>query len=180
YLLSADYVGGQLDLARKAVRDDKILSADNGNVDLIRKLIADWSDTAKQLEPLARPDTPDVHRYVRPGELPQKTVLRFAELARRVQTDARSRIDEEYVKLAVTRQLSMNPSYLVGMEDLSTAALTGLSIEPEYSMLPVAFYRCVAERAIEYALENESGAYGESPAPVYADILHDGFSQQHT
>ncbi len=170
YLLSADYVGGQLDLAGKVIRDEKILSADNGNVDLIRKLIADWSDAAKELEPLTRPDTPDVHRYVRPGELSQQTVTRFAELAHRVQSDARSRIDDEYVKRAVTQQLSMNPSYLVGMEDLSTAALTGLSIEPEYSMLPVAFYRGVAERAIEYALETEAGAYGECPAPVYAGV----------
>jgi hypothetical protein len=57
------------------------------------------------------------------------------------------------------------------MEDITVATMTGLGLEPEYTLLPESFYRSVFERAVELAVDTQRGRYEPVDAQVFA-CLH--------
>ena len=54
----------------------------------------------------------------------------------------------------------MAPDYLVAMEDFTITALAGLGLQPEYTALPLDWYRPLSERAVAFARATAAGAYG--------------------
>lgn len=163
YLLSVDYLREFRDLAREVVGDGAALCADNGNFDLIRTLVADYATTAKTLEA--------DRRRLRIGAIPDALRDRYRSLANDIRVAWKARTHEDRITTTVRAQLEMNPTYLIAMEDLTVATMTGLGIDPEHGQLGAAFYRTTTKRAVDFALETAAGRYGRC-APVAFAGLH--------
>src|SRR5690606_25131643 len=64
----------------------------------------------------------------------------------------------------------IDPSMLVGMEDLTIATMGGLNIEPEYTDLPSGFYEDRARRAVVFARRTINGDFGEVRGSVLGGL----------
>ena len=171
YLLSVDFSGGDLEeLAEAVVRDDAKLCADNGNVDAIRQLIHTFGPPAQALDARRKNEEAALGRYARPGELSEALAKDYQALAKNIREAAATATPEPYIRKAVAGQHAMKASYAIGMEDLTIATLTGLSIEPEYAMLSAQFYAERNARAVELARRTIRGDFGEPPAQVFAGV----------
>ena len=171
YLLSVDFSGGELaELAEDVVRDDAKLCADNGNVDAIRGLIRTFEPAARALDARRKDEEAELGGYARPGHLSGQLSADYQTLAASIRDATAEATPEPYIRTAVAGQHAMNASYAIGMEDLTIATLTGLSIEPEYSMLPAEFYAKRNARAVDFARRTVDGEFGEPPPQVFAGV----------
>lgn len=171
YLLSADYVDDRRDLARKVVGEHRVLCADNGNVDLIRGIAATHKDAAAALDRARKQEERNLPgRYVRPSQLSAGLRSRYATLAAAVANTSEGTIDDAYVQRTLATQILMRPTYVIGMEDFAIVTMTALSMEPEYTGLPPAFYEARIDRAVAFAKDTQEGKYGPCPATVYAGL----------
>ena len=170
YLLSVDFFHEHKDLARLVVLENRILCADNGNVDLIRDFIDLHSDKANHLQLLRKNEEERLGHKVRPGELSASLTDSFQQLAQGVKDTAKEFIDDDHIVSVLKTQEAMNPTYIVGMEDFTIVALTALNIEPEYSNLPLEWYQEASSRAIEYAVKTASGIFGPSRGKVFGGL----------
>lgn len=165
YLLSIDYARAFADLAREVVTGGSVLCADNGNVGLIRALIASHTAGARALGSQRA-----LLRRSRPGDLPaalRKSHLEFATLVRHA---AKAAVDRDHIVDVVRAQSAMNPTYLIGMEDFTLATLTALGIEPEFLGGNRRFYESLAKRAVEFAVDTTAGKYGATSGVVFAGV----------
>jgi hypothetical protein len=168
YLLSTDYYRDQADLARRAVRDGKLLAADNGNFDLISDLIERFEQPAKLLDESRKTEEQALGRYVRPGELSAGLSQRYRDLADDIAQTCEDAIDAIHIEEVVQTQFAMSSSYLIGMEDFRVAVLTASNGEPEYTGLPLAWYEDSVDKAIAHALDTRQGRYGTCEGQVFA------------
>ena len=170
YLLSVDFFAEHKDLARLVVDENRTLCADNGNVDLITKFIGQQEDKVKPLHELRKAEEEKLGHKVRPGQLSSSLTNRFQSLAQDIFKLANEVVPDEHVVSVLQTQEAMSPTYVIGMEDFTLVALTGLSIEREYSGLPAKWYKAASERAIEYAIRTKKGEFGPCRSLVFAGL----------
>jgi hypothetical protein len=170
YLLSVEYRRELADLARAVTRGGRALVADNGNVSRIRALIARFEPDAVELDALRKAEEAALGRYARPGDLSPALTARYRTLADRIRDAAREAVDTAVTASAVEAQRAMDPTYLIGMEDLTMPVLTSLSIEPEYAGLSAAWYRSLTDRAVELAVRTRDGEFGAGPSLIFAGL----------
>jgi len=170
YLLSADYVSGLATMAADVREQGRQLVADNGNVDLLRGFIRNFKEEAAPLDTARKAHEKELGRYARPGELPRELSGAFAKLAVKIAEAGQARITDAYTREAIETQTSIDPSFLIGMEDLTLGTLTALNIEPEYAVLPRSFYEERAERAVTFARRTQEGAFGPVSGQVLAGL----------
>ncbi len=170
YLLSADYVTSLGKYAKLVVRDKRVLCADNGNVDLIRKLLGEFAPKARPLYKLVKAEEKANGRRLRPGEISRQLRDEYRSLAKLIRTRSAALVDDEYIRMTTGKQNAMGATYLVGMEDFTIAAMTGLSMNPQYTGLGKGFIKPLAKRAIDFALEQQEEKHGPCPATVFSGM----------
>lgn len=171
YLLSIDNFGEHEELSKKVVKQGRFLCADNGNVDNIQEFINAFSSKAKELHILRRNEEALLsHTYARPGDLSILLTEKFSELGREIADKAKSVFDISYIRNVIQLQNKMNPSYIIGMEDLTIVTLTGLNLEPEYTNIHVSDYEEFIYRAISFAKKTEEFNFGEVNSDVFAGL----------
>ena len=170
YLLSIDYARELGDLAREVIADGAVLCADNGNVDLIRSLIAEHDPEAKALDAERRALAATARRSLRPRDVPTVLRERHRAFARSVGEAAKAKLDPARIAAAVKAQIAMRPTYLVGMEDFTIATLTALDVEPEIASMDRRFIEGLAKRAVDLAALTQSGHFGATAAMVFAGV----------
>ena len=131
YLLSADYLERGDEMAAQVRAQGRQLVADNGNVDIRRELTATFRSEAHELDEARKGWEEEHARNVRPGDLPRALARRFAGLARSIAEAGAQRLADEAARIAVGRQQQMDPTFLVGMEDLTLGVMAALNLEPE-------------------------------------------------
>lgn len=165
YLLSVDYARDFADLAREVVTDGAVLCADNGNVDMIRALIASHTADAATLGSQRAS-----LRRSRPADIPAALRRSHLELATLVRDAATAAADRSYVARVVRAQSAMNPTYLIGMEDFTMATLTALGIEPGFLGSERRFFEGLVKRAVNFAVDTTEGKYGPISGIVFAGV----------
>ncbi len=160
YLLSADYTRGLAKLAAIVRAEERVLVADNGNMDVLRKAGAEFAAETASIDADRRAWEQEHRRYARPKDLPEDLQGRFRGLAHRIAAWSETVTTDDFARDAVTRQLSINPSMVVGMEDLTLATMGALNVEPEYAGLPTCFYENRARRAVTFARRTIDGEFG--------------------
>lgn len=171
YLLSADYTSDKYELSQKVLQAKKILVADNGNVDLIRELIKDFKSKAKVLDRKRKNEEKSNNLgYAKPGELSDKLTGEYQDLIKEIANKSELLTNNNYIKNALKIQTSLNPTYVIGMEDFTIATLTALSIEPEYSLLNSSDYNKFNKRAIEFYNKTKADDYGPVSCKVFAGL----------
>ncbi len=170
YLLSIDYARALGDLAREAIADGAVLCADNGNVDLIRSLIEEQGPAAKTLDTERRALSSSLRRSLHPRDVPAPLRERHRAFAHAVRDAAKAKLDPARMATAIKAQIAMNPTYLIGMEDFTIATLTALDVEPEFSSIDRRFIEGLAKRAVDLAVETQSGRFGDTQAMVFAGV----------
>ncbi len=170
YLLSVDYMRQHKALAKRVVGEERLLAADNGNVDLIRELLARYAGPARALDELRKKEEKKRGGYLQPGELSASLSEAYRALAEDIRAASKEATHESRTTETTQLQSAMDASYLVGMEDLTVATMTGLSMEPEYTMLPQSFYQALSERAVRFALDQQQCRYGICSGTVFAGL----------
>jgi hypothetical protein len=160
YLLSADYQREHGKLLPVVRGGGRVLVADNGNVDEIGALIARFTPAAAPLHARRKAAERALGRRARPGDLPAALVAAHRALAERVAAASAEVADEARARAVLPVQAGMAPDYLVAMEDFTITALAGLGLQPEYTGLPLGWYRRLSERAVGFARATGAGAYG--------------------
>jgi hypothetical protein len=64
----------------------------------------------------------------------------------------------------------MDPTFFIGMEDLTLGTLGALNVEPEFADLPLEFYEARAMHAVAFAQHTRAGAYGPTSGQVLAGL----------
>jgi len=157
YLLSIDYDDEHAELAKKVRDEGKILVADNGNVDAIRKLQSQFVARAQALGKRRETEEKDrlAGKYARRDDLSAELRTAFQTLGLDLRRASEAITDEAYVRKAVTAQAGLEPSSFIGMEDFTIASLTALSVEPEYTGFDLGFYADLNARAIRFGVRKE-------------------------
>jgi hypothetical protein len=170
YLLSPDYLAQNRDLVASAKRDQRLIAADNGNFDLIGDLIGRFAGDVALIHRDRVDEESQLGRRARPGDLPTPLVERYRGVARAVAAAARGATPVARTRSTVTSQREIAGDYLVGMEDLTLAALIGLGIQPEYARLPASWYEGSSKRALGLAERTRAGDFGQVGALVFAGL----------
>lgn len=131
YLLAPNNATPQLvRLARRVRGEGRSLLADNGNFETIGRVARAFKEDREKLrEQLARVEE-GLGRSARPGELPAPlsrqyfhASVRARELARQLAGDGERRIGE---------QLALEPTHIIGVEDITAACWLALDLERTY------------------------------------------------
>ncbi|PRQ05042.1 hypothetical protein [Enhygromyxa salina] len=170
YLLSADYTRGLADLAGLVRTEGRVLIADNGNMDVFRGIGKEFAADAAKLDNDRRAWETANGRYARPQDLPVELSSRFRTLAQAMAVRSESITTDAFARDAVRRQVSIDPSLLVGMEDLTVGTMGGLNLEPEYVDLPASFFEERAQRAVTFTRRTIDGEFGEVDGKVLAGL----------
>jgi hypothetical protein len=170
YLLSVDFLDEHKELARLVVHENRVLCADNGNVDLITKFIDRQTSKVAPLQKLRKDEEEKLKHKVRPGQLSSSLTNSFQLLAQDIVNQAKGEIADDHVVSVLRAQESLNPTYLVGMEDFTLVTLTALNVEREYTNLPLEWYKSASKRAIEYAVRTKEGEFGPCQSLVFAGL----------
>jgi hypothetical protein len=170
FLLSVDHAAEARDLVGELHEAGKVLVADNGNVDLIRTLVAEFEPLAAEPGRLRSEEQSARGHGLRPGEASADLVAAYGELAERVRAASLARAGPDRVRATVAAQAALRPSYLIGMEDFTIATLTALGVEPFQCGLPASFCPDLAERVARFAVDTARGVYGEVQGEPFAGV----------
>ena len=170
YLLSVDYLKAYKNLAKKTRNEQRILCADNGNVDLIVKAINDNTSKAGSLHEERKKEEASLGHDARPGELSANLTARYQTLANDISDNFKAIPDLQHIKKVLSIQTKMSPTYIVGMEEFTIVTLTGLNIERQYTQLPLSWFKRSTERALQLALDTNSKKFGPLQAEVFAGL----------
>jgi hypothetical protein len=170
YLLSADYASGLAKLAAVVRAEQRVLVADNGNMDVMRGLGKEFAAEAAAIDVDRRAWEQSHGRYARPAELPEELRARFRGLAQKMAARSEAVTTDDFARTAVSRQSSIDPALFVGMEDLTIATMGGLNLEPEYVDLPDGFFEERVRRAVRFARRTIDGEFGEVRGKVLAGL----------
>ncbi|HLT36036.1 MAG TPA: hypothetical protein VK034_07115, partial [Enhygromyxa sp.] len=170
YLLSADYTSGLAELASVVRAEQRVLVADNGNMDALRSLAREFVSEAAELDAERKAWERTRGAYARPRQLPAALRRRFEALAGRIAERSQAITTDEFAHAAVRRQSSIDPTMLVGMEDFTLATMGSLNLEPEYMELPSSFFEARVERAVDFAQRTKRGDLGEVRGQVLAGL----------
>jgi len=179
YLLSIDFFDEHEDLARLIVNEDRILCADNGNVDLIGDFIAVHAGRARPLQQLRKAEEEMLGGKARPDQLTSLLANKFQQIANDIFSSAKDFVSHDHVVSVVKAQENMRPTYIVGMEDFTLVTLTALNIEREYSNLPLEWYAQASQRAVDFAVRTKNGDFGPSQSQIFGGLHATDFDTAH-
>ena len=150
YLLAPGYFTRTTQELAKQVRSKSLrLLADNGNFSQIEKVRDKFSVKARQLWLKVAELEQRLGRSLRTSDKATSLRAAYRALANDARRHAQQLIGNGETGLA--QQLKMNPSALIGVEDITLASWLSLDIEPNYLQLPPATFkeinRSVAVRA---------------------------------
>lgn len=132
YLLAPNNATPQLrDLALQVRTKDVALMADNGNFTLIGQVRSALSSRASDLGEQVASVEHRLGRSVRPGDLPAPLQHEFFALSVRARGLARSLAGDG--DNALTDQLGLEPTHLIGVEDITAACWLSLNLERAYT-----------------------------------------------
>ena len=132
YLLAPNNATPQLsDLAAQVRGRGLPLLADNGNFTLIGDVRAALRGPADALRGQVSEIEDRLDRSVRPGELPQDLTHSFFELSIRARELARQLAGDGQQSLPA--QLALDPTHLIGVEDITAACWLALDLERTYT-----------------------------------------------
>jgi hypothetical protein len=170
YLLSPDYLAAGRALVTAAKRDGRLIAADNGNFDLIGDLVKRFAGEAALIHRDRIAEEQRLGHRARPGDLSIGLTERYRKLVRSVAAQGRSETPVARTRSTVGSQMQIGGDYLVGMEDLSMAAMIGLGIQPEYARLPASWYEASSKRALGLAERTRAGDFGDVGGFVFAGL----------
>lgn len=126
-------VGGWAARLAQQVRQqhDLALLADNGNFTLIGQVRQRFAAEAGSLAQKVRAIEDPLGRSVRPGDVPAALRREFFDLTITVREAARQLAGSGEASLA--EQLGLDPTHLIGVEDITAACWLALDIEQAYS-----------------------------------------------
>jgi len=151
YLLAPNNATRQLRAAAAALRHDGLdLYADNGNYEIIGKVMNKHIAASKTLFELLQKEQKRLGRTLRGPELPASLRAGYIALANASLADV-STSTRPYERIAAA-QLLLNPNCVIGVEDPTMAVWIGLGIEPDYLKKPRSFYSGLNERVVAAAL----------------------------
>ncbi|MPZ61925.1 MAG: hypothetical protein GEU93_11655 [Propionibacteriales bacterium] len=132
YLLAPNNATPQLTgLARRVRAAGLGLLADNGNFTVIGQVRAALSEAAAALHAQVDAVEDRLGRSVRPGELPDRLQADYFELSVRARELARQLAGDGEASLA--GQLALDPTYLIGVEDITAACWLALDLERSHT-----------------------------------------------
>jgi hypothetical protein len=170
YLCSADYAADSRELLQEAHGEGHALVADNGNFDLIGDLIERFAPRAAELRPEREAEEREIGHDVRPGEISSSLRDRFRAVAAEVERAGEAATPVDHVRAAVQAQNQVPATYLVGMEDLTMAVLSGLGVTREHLDQPLSWFERLSRRAVEFATETMEGRFGPVSGEVFAGL----------
>ncbi len=132
YLLAPNNATPQLvDLAAQVRAAGLPLLADNGNFTLIGQVRAALRSEATALRDRLADVEAELDRSVRPGELPEELRRDYFDLSVRARDLARDRAGDGEERLP--EQLALDPTHLIGAEDITPACWLALDLERTYT-----------------------------------------------
>lgn len=132
YLLAPTNATPQLTALARQVRAAGLpLVADNGNFTLIGQVRAALQPQAAGLREQLRTVEDQLGRSLRPGEVPDPLQRSFLELSVRARELARDLAGDGDAALA--GQLALDPTHLIGVEDITAACWLALDLERTYT-----------------------------------------------
>lgn len=132
YLLAPTNATPQLTgLASQVRTRDLPLMADNGNFSLIGAVAAQFRTPAARLRTRLREVEDGLGRSVRPGDLPEDLIQAYFDLSVAVRECARELAGAGETALA--EQLRLDPTILIGVEDITAACWLALDLERGYT-----------------------------------------------
>lgn len=137
------------DMAQRLRTTDRTFLVDNGNFTLIGVVRNQFSAEAAELRSRLVALEVGLERSVRPGEVPTNLLRAYLDLSTRVREVSRALSRDGEAMLA--DQLALDPTHIVGVEDITMATWLSLNIERTYTGRPRRDYRryneSVARRA---------------------------------
>ncbi|WEV77567.1 hypothetical protein O9K63_13345 [Janibacter cremeus] len=132
YLLAPNNATPQLaELARQVRSEGLDLMADNGNFTLIGQVRAALSQESDALDERADAVETLLGRSLRPGELPERLQADYFDLSVRAHQLARTLAGTGEASLA--GQLALDPTQVIGVEDITAACWLALDLERTYT-----------------------------------------------
>jgi hypothetical protein len=132
YLLAPNNATPQLtELARRVRTEGLGLVADNGNFTLIGQVRGALSEASDALHERADAVEEQLGRSLRPGELPDRLQADYFELSVRARELARRLAGNGETSL--DGQLALDPTHLIGVEDITAACWLALDLERAYT-----------------------------------------------
>lgn len=132
YLLAPNNATPQLAGLAAQVRGRGLpLLADNGNFTLIGDVRTELHDQAAGLRSRVSDIEDDLGRSVRPGDLPDDLTDAFFALSVRARERARDLAGDGETSLPA--QLALDPTHLIGVEDITAACWLALDLERTYT-----------------------------------------------
>lgn len=174
YLLAPGNASAQLrQQAQILTADGYKLFADNGNFTHINDLVQQYRDEAAVLRTQIKEEETQLGRRARSGDL--SSILRrdCTQLAKRVRQSVKQLAQTGDLEIA--DQITLLPSHLIGVEDITLATWLALNLEPSYLNYDRSHYRrwnsSVARRARK-RLKSLNGLPAENYYPVASALSY--------
>ena len=176
YLLAPNNATADLRQRAALLRDAGLdLLSDNGNfveIGRIRKLFA--TEAAALLDEVREFERQTLGHSIRRGEMPDSLEQRYRDLANRAAKAAREAVAEPAAMVA--DQLALNPTALIGVEDITMACWLSLDIERVYTGIRRSRYRNMNRRIARAAIQQIPtlpGFVRHRYFPVASAVSHD-------
>lgn len=174
YLSAPNSATGRIrEYAREIRRTRRALLIDNGNFVLIGNVASEFRARARPLWESIRTIEDRLDRTVRRGEVPADLEAGFRALAREVRERCQELIPD--ADAMETAQLALDPTAMVGVEDITMASWLALDLEPTYTRLDRRDYRRQNERVARIAAQRQDAppTAGRAYYPVASAVSYD-------
>lgn len=125
------------------------LFADNGNFTLVSQICKKYAAKSKLLLTKVQKIEKRNGHYLRVGETPSELRLQYQKLASAIEKDAAKLCGTGDSEIA--GQLAMNPSHLIGVEDITIASWLALNLELSYTGLALSAFSKKNKRVCQLA-----------------------------
>ncbi|MBI5401499.1 hypothetical protein HZB05_01580 [Candidatus Wolfebacteria bacterium] len=163
-------------LATNVVKDGKYaFFADNGNFTIVGKIKEKYLSKAKLIFEKIKKEELKIKFPFLPSNIPEFIQKLYRVLASQIIKIVQNIVPTD--KEILSSQLGLNPTHLIGVENITLATWLCLNIEPEYLKYPAKFYRgfnkAVAVRAVKQIKELEKLYRGKyNYYPVASALSH--------
>ncbi len=170
YLISTDYSQTHRRLVKEVHRYGRGLAADNGNFDLIGALIKQFAPQAAAVRDKRHQEEKRLGDKLRPDTISAELRREYRELAEQVRAVAQSHNQVSRIASIHAQQEALAPSYRIGAEDLTMAALSGLRMEPAYLGWNGSDTARFSQFPIEFTERSQRGEFGATTGKIYTGL----------
>jgi len=155
YLLSEHYMTKRtINLAELVKKKRNLLISDNGNFTRIKKIAAIFDEKGLDILNTARKEIID------DGAISEKTIAKRIKLIDKISAESKKATDALDVTEILTKQLSIKPDYIIGMEDLAVPAMMLCHLmHPIFNPQPSEVKKC-QQRTIDIFSKQNDGHFG--------------------